>query len=403
MRCILRFTPSPAMATALAAAVLWTGGLMLIAAQTARVRARDLGITIGSYPTGPLNAITDVAGVLVGHATIVRGDGTLAVGTGPVRTGVTAVLPRPDIWYTSVFAATYTLNGDGEMTGTHWIRDLETLAHPILITNTGSIGAVHDAAIAFMTERHPKRDWGFLPVVAETWDGTLNDIRGRHVQKSHVFAALDDARSGPVAEGNVGGGTGMICYRFKCGIGTSSRRLTAADGGYTVGVLVQANFGGREQLRIDGVPVGRELSEAMPDIKSNAGIDENHEGSVIVVVATDAPVSSRQLERLARRASLGLARTGSASGNTSGDIILAFSTGNALPMNPTSPVLDAKLLSTDHIDPIFRATVEATEEAVVNALMKGETMTGINGNTVYALPYDKLRQVMAKYGRATRQ
>jgi D-aminopeptidase len=390
---------SGVMAAALAVVAISTAGVVSTTAQAARVRARDVGITIGSYPTGPLNAITDVAGVLVGHATIVRGAGALKVGAGPVRTGVTAVLPRQDIWYTSVFAATYTLNGDGEMTGTHWIRDLETLAHPILITNTGSIGAVHDAAIAFMTERHPKRDWGFLPVVAETWDGTLNDIRGRHVRQADVFAALDAARGGPVAEGNVGGGTGMICYRFKCGIGTSSRRLSAGDGGYTVGVLVQANFGGRDQLRIDGVPVGREISEAMPDIKSNAGIDENHEGSVIVVVATDAPVSSRQLERIARRASLGLARTGSASGNTSGDIILAFSTGNALPMNPASPVLDAKLLSTDHIDPIFRATVEATEEAVVNALMKGETMTGINGNTVYALPYDRLRQVMTKYGR----
>ena len=194
----------------------------------------------------------------------------------------------------------------------------------------------------------------------------------------------------------------MICYRFKCGIGTSSRRLPAADGGYTVGVLVQANFGGRDQLRIDGVPVGREIPEALPDIKSNAGSDDNHEGSVIVVVATDAPLSSRQLERVARRASLGLARTGSASGNTSGDIILAFSTGNAVPMNDPRRVLDAKLLSTDHVDPIFRATVEATEEAVVNALMKGETMTGINGNTVYALPYDRLRQVMAKYGRPLR-
>jgi D-aminopeptidase len=403
MRCTLLARRSRVVAAGLAVVAIWTVGPALTTAQTARVRARDLGITIGSYPTGPLNAITDVAGVLVGHATIIRGDGALKVGAGPIRTGVTAVLPRPDIWYTSVFAATYTLNGDGEMTGTHWIRDLETLAHPILITNTGSIGAVHEAAIAFMTERHPKRDWGFLPVVAETWDGTLNDIRGRHVKQADVFAALDAARGGPVAEGNVGGGTGMICYRFKCGIGTSSRRLTAGDGGYTVGVLVQANFGGRDQLRIDGVPVGREIADAMPDIKSNAGIDENHEGSVIVVVATDAPVSSRQLERIARRASLGLARTGSASGNTSGDIILAFSTGNALPMNPTSPVLDAKLLSTDHVDPIFRATVEATEEAVVNALMKGETMTGINGNTVFALPYDRLRQVMAKYGRATRQ
>ncbi len=373
-----------------------------IDAQGGRVRARDLGIVIGAIPPGPNNAITDVDGVLVGHATVVRGEGALKVGAGPVRTGVTAVLPRQDIWYTSVFAATHTLNGDGEMTGTHWIRDLETLAHPILITNTGSIGAVHDAAIAYMTERHPKRDWGFLPVVAETWDGTLNDIRGRHVQKAHVFEALDNARGGAVAEGNVGGGTGMICYRFKCGIGTASRKLPTADGGYTVGVLVQANFGGRDQLRIDGVPVGREIPEAMPDIKSNAGIDANHEGSVIVVVATDAPVSSRQLERIARRASLGLARTGTASGNTSGDIIVAFSTGNAIPMNAPTPVLDAKLLSTDGMDPIFRATVEATEEAVINALMKGETMTGINGNTVYALPYDRLRPVMAKYGRPLR-
>ena len=382
----------------LALAVLVTAATPLDG-QGRRVRARDLGIVIGTIPPGPHNAITDVDGVLVGHATIVRGEGALRVGEGPVRTGVTAVVPRKDIWYTAVFAATYTLNGDGEMTGTHWIRDLETLAHPILITNTGSIGAVHDAAIAYITERHPKRDWGFLPVVAETWDGTLNDIRGRHVQKTHVFAALDDVRTGPVAEGNVGGGTGMICYRFKCGIGTSSRRLSAADGGYTVGVLVQANFGGRDQLRIDGVPVGREIRDAMPDITSNAGIDPAHEGSVIVVVATDAPLSSRQLERVARRASLGLARTGTASGNTSGDIILAFSTGNALPMNAPTRVLDATLLSTDHVDPIFRATVEATEEAVVNALMKAETMTGINGNTVYALPYDRLRQVMAKFGR----
>jgi L-aminopeptidase/D-esterase-like protein len=364
-----------------------------------RRRARDLGITIGTIPTGPNNAITDVDGVLVGHATIVRGAGALKVGEGPVRTGVTAVLPRKDIWYTSVFAATYTLNGDGEMTGTHWIRDLETLAHPILITNTGSIGAVHDAAIAYMTERHPARDWGFLPVVAETWDGTLNDVRGRHVQKAHVFEALDNARGGPVAEGNVGGGTGMICYRFKCGIGTSSRRLTTSEGGYTVGVLVQANFGGRDQLRIDGVPVGREIPEAMPDIKSNAGIDVNHEGSVIVVVATDAPVSSRQLERLARRASLGLARTGTASGNTSGDIILAFATGNAIPMQAPAPVFDARLLSTGAMDPLFRAVVEATEESVTNALTMAETMTGMNGNTVFALPYDRLRGVMAKYGR----
>jgi len=395
----MRVLPSLVTISAAAAAALWAGATAP-QAQAGRLRARDLGITIGAYPTGPLNAITDVDGVRVGHATIVRGDGALRVGQGPVRTGVTAVLPRPDIWYTAVFAATHTLNGDGEMTGVHWIRDLETLAHPILITSTTSVGAVHDAALAYITARHPKRDWGFLPVVAETWDGTLNDIAGRHVRQADVFAALDAARGGPVAEGNVGGGTGMVCFRFKCGIGTSSRRLPADAGGYTVGVLVQANFGGRDQLRVDGVPVGRELTEAMPDIRSNAGIDENHEGSVIAIVATDAPLSSRQLERVARRASLGLARTGSTSGNTSGDIILAFSTGNAVPMNDPRRVIDAKLLSTDHVEPVFRATVDATEEAVLNALFKAETMTGINGNTVYALPYDRLRQVLAKYGRS---
>ncbi|MGD9902516.1 MAG: P1 family peptidase [Vicinamibacterales bacterium] len=375
-------------------------------AQGQRLRARELGITIGSYPTGPLNAITDVEGVRVGHATIVRGEGRLTVGRGPVRTGVTAVLARPDIWYTAVFAATHTLNGDGEMTGTHWIRDLETLAHPILITNTGSVGAVHDAALAYISARHPTRDWGFLPVVAETWDGTLNDIAGRHVGQADVFAALDAARGGPVAEGNVGGGTGVICFRFKCGIGTSSRRLPAGDGGYTVGVLVQANFGGRDQLRVDGVPVGREISDLLPTVAPAAppapAADERHEGSVIVVVATDAPLSSRQLERVARRATLGLARTGSTSGNTSGDIVLAFSTGNAVPMTGGARVIEARLLSTDHVEPIFRATADATEEAVLNALFKAETMSGINGNTVQALPYDRLRQVMAAYGRALR-
>ena len=390
-----RRSSAAAVAAFVSVIVLAAGGL---AAQPPRVRARDLGIVIGTIPPGPNNAITDVAGVLVGHATIVRGEGALKVG------------------------AAGSHRGDGRPAAPGHLVHLGLRRHPYperrrrddrhaLDPRSGDAGApdphhqhrqhraVHDAAIAYITERQPKRDWGFLPVVAETWDGTLNDIRGRHVQQAHVFAALDNARGGAVAEGNVGGGTGMICYRFKCGIGTSSRKLAAADGGYTVGVLVQANFGLRDQLRIDGVPVGREIPEAMPDIKSNAGIDVNHEGSVIVVVATDAPVSSRQLERMARRASLGLAHTGTASGNTSGDIILASRPATAIPMNAPTPVLDAKLLSTDGMDPVFRATVEATEEAVVNALMKGETMTGINGNTVYALPYDRLRQVMAKYGR----
>lgn len=368
----------------------------------ARVRARDLAITIGTLPIGSLNAITDVSGVLVGHSTIVRGNGPLKIGEGPVRTGVTAVLPRKDVWFNSVFAATHTLNGDGEMTGIHWIRDLETLAHPILITNTASIGAAHDAAIAYMTERHPGRDWAFLPVVAETWDGRLNDIRGLHVKRQHVFEALDAARAGPVPEGNVGGGTGMVAYQFKGGIGTSSRKLPADAGGYTVGVLVQANFGSRDQLLVDGVPVGRELRELMPEVKAAGQPNLDHEGSVIVVIATDAPLSSRQLERLGRRASLGLARTGTYSGNTSGDIFIAFSTANVVPQNDTPKVLDVKLLSTDEINPLFRAVVEATEESVLNAMLKAETMTGINGNTVHALPYDRLATIMAKYGKPIR-
>jgi D-aminopeptidase len=352
---------------------------------------------------GPFNAIADVAGVLVGHSTVVRGNGPLTVGEGPVRTGVTAVLPRKDIWFNAVFGATHTLNGDGEMTGVHWIRDLETIAHPILITNTASVGSAHEAAMAYMNERHKGRDWGFLPIVAETWDGRLNDIRGLHVKRQHVFEALDNAASGSIAEGNVGGGTGMIAYAFKGGIGTSSRKLSVSEGGYTVGVLVQANFGSRDQLIIDGVPVGREMvKEALPEVKQEGQPNLDHEGSVIVVIATDAPLSSRQLERLARRASLGLARTGTSSGNTSGDIFLAFSTANVIPQQDPPKVLDAKLLSTDEINPVFRAVVEATEESVINAMTKAETMTGINGNTVHALPYDRLTAVMAKYGRPLR-
>jgi L-aminopeptidase/D-esterase-like protein len=378
----------------------------LPAAQTSRVRARDLNVVVGTLPPGRLNAITDVAGVLVGHATIVRGEGTLKVGEGPVRTGVTAVLPRKDVWFNGVYAATHTLNGDGEMTGTHWIRDRETLMHPVLITNTGSVGTVHEAEIAYMNERHPSRDWAFLPVVAETWDGTLNDVRGQHVKKSHVFAAIDDARDGAVAEGNVGGGTGMVCYGFKGGIGTSSRRVPEGAGGYTVGVLVQANFGRRPELTIAGVPVGREITDLAAEVTREAGpagnINLDHEGSVIVVVATDAPLSSRQLERLASRAALGLARTGSTSGNTSGDIFIAFSTANSVPQSTTSRTLSATFISpesTATLNPLFQAVVEATEESVLNALMKADTMTGINGNRVHALPYDRLKAAMAKYGR----
>ena len=376
------------------------------AQQPRRLRARQLGIVTGTLPPGPLDAITDVSGVLVGHTTIVRGDGALKIGQGPVRTGVTAVLPRKDVWFNAVYAAIHTLNGDGEMTGSHWIRDRETLAHPVLITNTGSVGAVHDAEIAYMTERHPTRDWAFLPVVAETWDGTLNDIRGRHVKAADVYAAIDGAHGGPVDEGNVGGGTGMVCYSFKGGIGTASRKTPPAAGDYTVGVLVQANFGRRPELTIAGVPVGRDITDLMPVVNRTAGgdgsINADHEGSVIVVAATDAPLSSRQLERLARRAALGLARTGATSGNTSGDIFLAFSTANAVPLDGGEPVLSASFVSTeatDRLNALFQGVIEATEEAVLNALAKADTMTGIDGNTVYGLPYDRLRAVMAKYGR----
>jgi len=366
----------------------------------ARHRARELGIVVGQYPAGEWNAITDVPGVLVGHTTIIRGSGPLHVGEGPIRTGVTAVFPRKDIWSNGVFAATHALNGDGEMTGTHWIRDLETLNYPIMLTNTGSVGGVMDAVTQYTAAHHPEHRWDYLPVVAETFDGTLNDILGRHVRYPEVAAALDSAHDGPVEEGNVGGGTGMVCFGFKCGIGTSSRQLSAKDGGYKIGVLVQANFGSREQLTIDGVPVGRELTDLVP-VASNGlpVLDSGKEGSIIVVIATDAPVSSVQLERIARRASLGLARTGSTSGNSSGDLFIAFSTANVIPLGGSEKELHIRLLTTEHVEPLFRATVEATEEAILNALTMGKTMEGVNGHVVHQLPYDRLASIMAKYGR----
>jgi len=365
-----------------------------------RHRARELGIAVGEYPAGQWNAITDVPGVLVGETTIVRGSGPLHVGEGPIRTGVTAVLPRKDIWSNGVFAATYTLNGDGEMTGTHWIRDLETLNYPIMLTNTGSVGGVMDAVTEYTAAKHPEHKWDYLPVVAETFDGTLNDIQGRHVRYPAVAAALDSAHDGPVEEGNVGGGTGMICFRFKCGIGTSSRQLPANEGGYKVGVLVQANFGTREQLTIEGVPVGRELTDQVPVASNRVPLaDDGKEGSIVVVVATDAPVSSVQLQRMARRAGLGLARTGSTSGNSSGDLFIAFSTANVIPLRGSEKELNIRFLTTDHVEPLFRATVEATEEAILNALTMGKTMEGIDGHVAYGLPYDRLAPIMAKYGR----
>lgn len=364
-----------------------------------RHRARELGIAVGKYPAGQWNAITDVPGVLVGQTTIIRGSGQLQVGRGPVRTGVTAVFARKDVWSNGVFAATFVLNGDGEMTGTHWIRDLETLNYPIMLTNTGSVGGVMDAVSQYTAAKHPEHEWDYLPIVAETFDGSLNDIQGRHVRYPDVAAALDSAHDGPVEEGNVGGGTGMVCFDFKCGIGTASRQLPANEGGYKIGVLVQANFGVREQLMIAGVPVGSELKEPVSTAANRTPAKKGKEGSIIVVVATDAPVSSVQLERIARRAGLGLARTGSTSGNSSGDLIIAFSTANVIPLRGSEKELNIRFLTTDHIEPIFRATAEATEEAILNALTMGKTMEGINGNVAYQIPYDRLAAIMAKYGR----
>ncbi len=367
----------------------------------AKPRARDLGVPFDGTP-GPLNAITDVAGVLVGHTTLISGEGKLEVGKGPVRTGVTAVLPRgKDSMNNPVFAGWWSLNGNGEMTGTTWVEESGFLEGPVMITNTHSVGVVRDAVIQWRVthgQPDPTGYWWSLPVVAETWDGWLNDINGFHVKPEHAFHAIDSAAPGPVQEGNVGGGTGMICNEFKGGIGTSSRKLDEKSGGYTVGVLVQCNYGVRPNLRIAGVPVGREIPE--DPAYASASFNELDRGSIIVVVATDAPLVSHQLKRLARRVSLGLGRNGSISGNGSGDIFIAFSTANP-GAAAADHVVDLKMLPNDKIEPVFAATVQATEEAVINAMVAAQTMTGINDHKVIALPHDKLRAVLKKYNRLT--
>jgi D-aminopeptidase len=353
-------------------------------------RARDLGVPFDGTP-GPLNAITDVKGVEVGHTTLISGDGALKVGVGPVRTGVTAILPRGRDSRDAVFAGYFSLNGNGEMTGTHWVDDSGFLDGPVMITNTHSVGVVRDAVIAWRVKHAPADQEGYfwsLPVVAETWDGDLNDTNGFHVKPEHVFQALDSASAGAVVEGNVGGGTGMVCNEFKGGIGTSSRKLDAKFGGYTVGVLVQCNYGWRNQLRIAGVPVGREITE-------NTARDDDI-GSIIVVVATDAPLLPMQLRRMTKRVPLGLGRLGSFSGDGSGDLFLAFSTANAGAADAKG-VRQLQMLPNESMNPLFLATVQATEEAVVNAMVAAETMTGINNNKVISLPHDKLREVLKKY------
>ncbi len=366
---------------------------------TAKPRARDLGVPFDGTP-GPLNAITDVSGVTVGHTKLISGEGKLQIGKGPVRTGVTAILPRgKDSMSNPVFAGWWSLNGNGEMTGTTWVEESGFLEGPVMITNTHSVGVVRDAVIQWRVahgQPDPTGYWWSLPVVAETWDGWLNDINGFHVKPEHAFHAIDSAKSGPVEEGSVGGGTGMICNGYKGGIGTASRALSAKDGGYTVGVLVQCNYGSRMNLRIAGVPVGREIPSEDPYTFMPSDIAER--GSIIVVVATDAPLVAHQLKRLARRVSLGLGRNGSISGNGSGDIFIAFSTANS-GAAATDHVVDLKMLPNDRIEPVFAATVQATEEAIINAMVAAETMTGIENHKVSALPHDQLRAVLKKYNR----
>ena len=372
--------------------------------QSSRPRARDLGVPFPGAP-GPLNALTDVAGVEVGYATLIEGEGTLEVGRGPVRTGVTAILPRGRQSADPVFAGWFSLNGNGEMTGTAWVEESGFLEGPVMITNTHSVGTVRDAVIEWQAGRGGFFQDFSLPVVAETYDGYLNDINGFHVRKEHAFQALDSAAPGAVEEGNVGGGAGMICYEFKGGTGTASRKLTAHEGGYVVGVLLQANHGQRSQLQVAGVPAGLEIPEHAPftggSVGSGAGgaVTPDEQGSIIVVVATDAPLLPHQLKRLARRAALGLARTGAIAGNGSGDIFLAFSTANPGVASRAGEVTQARVLSNERMTPLFGATAAATEEAIVNALIAAETMTGINGRTVHALPHGRLREVLGKYNR----
>jgi len=365
---------------------------LLLAAGLLAGRARELGVPFEGVP-GALNAITDVGGIEVGQVTLHSGEGRQAV-----RTGVTVVWPRGKKSFTPVFGGWFSLNGNGEMTGTTWVEEGGLLDGPVMITNTHSVGIVRDSFIKWQVARmqaasgEPPDEWS-LPVVAETWDGFLNDVNGFHVKEADVAAALEGAKPGPVAEGNVGGGTGMVCYGFKGGIGTASRRT----GGYTVGVLVQCNCGRRAQLRIAGAPVGQEITDSVPYARHTRSGDEDV-GSIIIVVATDAPLLPHQIKRLARRASLGLARTGSISGNGSGDIFIAFSTANPQ-AGQASGLVNVTMMANDDMNGLFEATVEATEEAIINAMVGAETMTGFDGHTVIALPHDRLRTVLEKYNR----
>ena len=362
--------------------------------QEARSRIRELGIVVGTYPTGPLNAITDVAGVKVGHTTLISGEGQLKAGAGPIRTGVTVVIPRDDVWHKKVPAGSFVLNGTGEMTGLAWVAESGFLEYPIALTNTLNVPRVANGVISWMIKQYPEigiTDDTLTPVVAECDDGRLNDIQGRHVSERDVLDALDGATGGPVREGTAGAGTGMVAYGFKGGIGSASRKLHETEGHYTVGVLVNANHGRRPELVMAGVPVGR-LYEThavtAPPVQS--------EGSIIIVIATDAPLDGRQLTRLAKRAAMGLARTGSTARHGSGDFILAFSTANVIPHYPKEPTYNLTHIADTHLNPLFTATVEATEEAILNALTMATTVVGRDDHRAEAISLTRLRTIMGQ-------
>jgi len=356
-----------------------------------RVRARELGITIGQYQPGPLNAITDVDGVKVGQVTLMQGEGTLRPGKGPVRTGVTVIIPRDDVWHKKVPAGAFVLNGTGEMTGLAWVAEAGFLEYPIALTNTLNVPRVANGVMSWMLQRYPGigiTDDTLTPVVAECDDSRLNDIQGRHVSEDQVVGALEAASGRAVLEGAVGAGTGMVSYGFKGGIGTSSRRLAEEQGGYTVGVLVNANHGRREELVVNGMPVGQQYEE-----RRHASV-AGSEGSIIVVIATDAPLDARQLGRIAKRAALGLARTGSTARHGSGDFMLAFSTGNIIPHYPAERTFVMTRMADTHMNPLFTATVEATEEAILNALTMATTMVGRDDHRVEAISLSTLTRLL---------
>jgi len=359
-----------------------------------RRRLRDLGITIGALPTGKWNALTDVPGVKVGHCTRIEGDGDLVVGKGPIRTGVTVILPNDDIYRENLTAGRFVMNGNGEMTGMGSVDQRGLLQSPIFLTDTSNIGRVMNGAMSWFLKTYPEigdRAPVPVPVVAETWGGFLHDSAGRHLDDTHVLAAINDAKSGPVQEGAIGGGTGMVCYDFKGGIGTASRVLPEAQGGYTIGVLVQTNHGDREQLLINGAPVGKEIS----DLQLGEGKKSK---SIVLIGATNAPMIPAQLQRLCKRMAFGLARTGALSSHGSGDLLLFFSTG--VKVKQDAMMTEIEIFNDEAITRMHQAAIEATEEAILNSLCMAETTVGINGNTAYALPIERLPAIMKKYGRA---